>query len=586
MDKHEESSEFTGLSRDEIVGAFEELLKSKDIQELLPVVEEIDSAYKARNDEREEEERQEFLDNGGYAADFVLQKDKTDSKFTELYNIFRDRKDKFREEQKAQTLDNLYAKRKVIDDLKALIEKGDSVGKAFQQFRELRDKWNATGDVQKKEEQQLESDYRFQRERFFHLIHITQGMKELDLQKHTEEKENILRQMEELLQERTIRKAETLIRKFHNDWYDIGPVTPSKKDEVIKRFNDLTNKVYAKIRGHYETLKRKYEENLQAKVALCEKVESLDFEELNSHRNWERKTKEILDFQTEWRKTGRASKEDADAIWERFRNACNVFFERKRAFYETLKKDNTANKQAKLKICEQAEAFQNNTAWDDTAHQLIRLQKQWEKSGPAGNPKDEQQLWKRFRAACDFFFEAKKQHFAAAEDARKNNLAAREAIIKKLEELIPSIASKEAMPAIKAITREWDEAGEVPNASKEALFKKYTQTLDACYEKMGMEPADKELLQYNNKLERMRNAPDASRLLDDERKFVRNKIRSLEDEIAKLENNMGFFAKSSKTNILLQGVQENVNQNKEQLTFFRKKLDALEKAAPRKAEVR
>lgn len=585
MDKREEGSEFTGLSREEIVARFDEFMKTKEVPELLPLVDDLETAYNELLNERKEAEKQKYLDEGGSEFDFVYHRDPTDSRFAELHNLFRDRKDKFFEEKKSQEKDNLTAKQQVITDLKTLIEKGDSVGKAFQQFRELRDRWKNIGDVPKRAEEQLESDYRFQRERFYHIIQLTQGMKELDLQRHLEEKENLLKRMEDLLGERTIRRVEELIRKYREDWYDIGPVPAPRKDEIIHRFNETSERVFAKIRGHYEAMKKKYEENLLLKVALCEKAEAFAAEEIAHPRDWERVTKTLLGLQDEWRKIGRVTKEEAESVWERFRKASNVFFEKKRAFYETLKKDYDFNKQAKIKICEQAEALQTNTDWESTAKKLIGLQRQWEKTAPA-HPRDDQQLWKRFRAACDAFFDARKNHFAAQDDARKNNLVKREEIVKKLEELVSSISSAEALPTLKAIAQEWDEAGDVPQDARKAVFDKYAQTLDACYERMGMNETDKELLKYQNKMERMKGAPDAVRQLEDEKRFLRNKIRTVEDEVAKTENNMGFFAKSKNIGSLLEGVMKGVEQSKTQLAFLKKKLEIIEKNIPRKEQAR
>ncbi|HXH17628.1 MAG TPA: DUF349 domain-containing protein [Chitinophagales bacterium] len=586
MEKRVDASELTGLSREDIVAKFDELLKAKEIHELIPLIDELQAAYHERSEERREAEKQKFLDEGGYPTDFVFQKDKTDSKFTELYNIFKDRKEKFIEEKRARERDNLSAKRQVIDDLKALIEKGDSVGKAFQHFRQLRDRWNGIGDVPKKEEEKLESDYRYQRERFYHIIQITQGLKELDLQKHLQAKNELLKKMEDLLAEKNIRKMEALIRQYRNDWYDIGPVPGTQKDEIIRRFNETSEKVYSKIREHYEALKRRYEENLKAKNALCEKAEAIALEELQHHRGWDKKTKELRSLQDEWKKIGRVPQEHAEAVWERFRKACNEFFDRKRAFYETLKKDYEANKLAKTQLCEQAEAVQNSTDWDKTAKFLIGLQRQWENTGPAGLQKAENELWQRFRAACNTFFEARKKHFEALDEARKNNLGRRNEIIARLEELAPSVSSADALPVLQAIGKEWDEAGEIPANLREDLYKRYRRALDACYDRMGLNEKDKEMLKYASKIEQMKNSNDAIRLLEDERRFLRGKIRSMEDEIAKTENNMGFFAKSDKAAALLQDVLRNVELSKEQLAFFKKKLEMVEKNLPRKEQIR
>jgi len=585
MEKREEGSEFTGLSREEIVARFDALLKEKEVQELIPLVDELEAAYEECNRERKEAGRQKFLDEGGYESDFVLQKDKIDGKFTELYNVFRDRKNKFFEEKKSKERDNLYAKRKVIDELKTLIEKGESVGKALQQFRELRDRWNSIGDVPPKEEEKLQSDYRYQRERFHSVLQIMQGLRDLDLQKHLEAKKELLKKMEALLQETIIRKVETLIRQYHNDWYDIGEVPVAMKEEIIRQFNDITGRVYARIREHYQLQKLKQEENLKAKTALCEKAEMLLQEELKHHREWEKKMKDAAALMEEWKKIGRVPLEYSEAVWERFCKARHEFFARRRAFYEAQRKDYEANRLAKTKICEQAEAVQYSTEWDKTAKFLIGLQRQWENIGPTGTHKTDP-LKNRFRAACNTFFEARKKHLDSQEQQKRNNLARREEIIKKLEELAPSVTSADALPVLNAIGREWQEAGEIPVNLREDVFGRYTRALDACYERMGMNDKEKEMLKYGSKIERLKNSSNAGQLLEDERRFLRSKIRSIEDEIAKTENNMGFFAKSSKAEALLQDVIKNVEQSKEQLAVFRKKLEMVEKNLPRKVPIR
>ena len=586
MQKHEEGIDFSGMTRDELVQNLEELLQNREVQEIIPVVEELESAYRDRNHERKEEEMQEFLDEGGYADDFSLKKDKTDSKFSELFNLFQDRKDKFFQQQKEDEHKSLQEKKQIITDLKQLIESGDSIGKAFQKFRELRDRWRNTGNIPTKQKEQLESDYRFQMERFYHLMRITQGLKEIDLERHLAEKNDLLKKMEALLEEKSIKKTEALLRKYHEDWYDVGPVPELKKDSVIKQFNEITDKIYEKIGQHYESLKQKYNEHLRQKETLCEKVEAIANEEYKNHREWEKKTKELLDIQTEWRKIGRVPKEESGAIWDRFRTTCNEFFQKKRAFYQTLKKDYEENKGIKQKICEQAEALKNSEDWENTSRQLIKLQKQWQKSGPAGPPKVEQQLWKQFRAACDTFFEAKKNSQAQLQEALKNNLTQRENIIQKLKDLIPSIQSKEALTTIEAIAAEWKDAGNVPDNAREEVFSRYSKTLDEAYEKMGMDESDMELLKYKNKIDRLKNSDDAVKALENEKKFLRGKIRQIEDEAAKIENNMGFFAKSKKTDELLKGFQDDLAKHQKQVTALKKKLELVNKNIPEKAQMR
>ncbi|GIV33904.1 MAG: hypothetical protein KatS3mg031_1439 [Chitinophagales bacterium] len=585
MEKKDDSLDLSTMSREQLVATLDTLLHESEVQEIMPVVEELESLYRDRTRELIEQERQSFIEDGGYAPYFEWQKDKTESRFTELINIYHSRKEKYLEKKKQEEEANLQTRRQIIEDLKMLIEKGESIGKAFQQFRELREKWKNTGDVAETAEEKLNSEYRYQVERFYNLIRLTQGFKEYDLEKHYEAKNALLQEMEALLQEKTIRKVEKLLRKYHDEWFDIGPVPESKKEEIISRFNELTHQIRQKINDHYAALLQKYQENLKAKEALCEQAEALAAEDYRHFKVWYQKTKELLGKQEQWRKIGRVPREHADQIWERFRAACNTFFEKKNAFFQTLKATYAENQKAKETLCAQAEALQHDTNWEETAKKLISLQRKWEKIGPAG-AKEDRQLWKRFRTACDTFFEARKQYMASLEAERYQNLKSREAILARLNELLPSISSVDALPVVKALVREWESAGEVPASAREDLFKRFTQTLDACYDKMGLDEAQRELLKYQNKIDRLKSRPDAFKLLQDERKFLRNKIRQLEEEVVKTENNMGFFSNADKLNALLQDVIRKLEHNKLQLTACRKKLELVEKNIPEKKQIR
>jgi len=478
------SINFETLSRKEIVQKFTEVLSDHEVQGIISIINDIETAYEEKSAQRDQEAFKKFRDSGGYPADFVSPKDEVDSKFKEILNVFKDRLGKYKTQKKEKENRNLKDKEQIIEDLKNLIQEEDKVGKAFQQFTGLNNKWKSIGAVQAKKSRQLNSDYHFQIERFYYNININKDLKELDLEKHLEEKSSLLDNIEALLKEKTIKKVEAQISIYHEQWSNIGPVPKLQNQKIIKKFNDINDQVFEKIRQHYKDLTAKQKENLEAKVALCDKVEKINELDIDKHGKWKTKTDEIINIQKEeWPKIGRVPREENQRIWERFRTACDIFFQKKKDFYDLLKKGYSANEEKKTELCEAAEELKDDKDWENSKPRLIKLQRDWKGIGPAG-PKQDQKLWLRFRSACDFYFEAKKNHDVGLEEQKIEQLKKKQEMIKRLNDITLTGDADKDLATLKVFSSEWDKVGDVPRKEAHKITEAYTKLLDEKYEQL------------------------------------------------------------------------------------------------------
>ena len=323
--------------------------------------------------------------------------------FKAMYADYKKERAEFNRQQEAQREENLAKKQQIIADLKALVEGQEDVSSQFPAFRELQNRWREAGPVPAKSFRDINDTYQFYVEKFYDMVQINRDLRDLDFRRNLEAKEAFCEAAEKLAEDENIVSAFHELQKLHEQWKEYGPVAKEKREEIWNRFKAATSVINKKYQAHFETLKKQHEENLEKKRALCEKLEEIAGREISSSAEWNALSKEIEELQAEWRKIGFATKKENQRIYDRFRAACDKFFGRKREFYASIKENMSENLARKQAIIEQAEALKTSTEWKKATDQFISLQKQWKEIGAVPRKKSEQ-LWKRFRAACDEFF--------------------------------------------------------------------------------------------------------------------------------------------------------------------------------------
>ena len=479
--------------------------------------------------------------------------------FKSLYNSYKKERAEYNRQLDAEREENLVKKQAVIEDLKTLIDEQGDMKDSFPKFREIQNRWREVGPVPQQNFRDVNDTYQLYVEKFYDLVQINRELRDLDFRKNLEAKTEFCEQAEALAESEDVVGAFKELQKLHEQWKEYGPVAKEFRDSIWERFRAATAVINKKYQAHFEGLKEQHAANLEAKTALCEKVEAIAAQEITSSNQWNALSKEIEAIQAEWRKIGFATRKDNQKVYDRFRAACDQFFSRKREYYNEFKDSMNDNMAKKLAIIEQAEALKDSTDWKKTSDALIELQRQWKEIGAVPRKKSEQ-LWKRFRAACDAFFNERDKQ-SKPENDFYGNLKAKRALIEEIEAYVPADAEADA-EAAHGFAERWSAIGFVPFKEKEAVGAAYKAAMQAKFPDWGR----------GGRREGGRGPvrePRRGQPLTEKDKLTQ-KYNQLQQDIQTYENNIGFFGLSKGAEQLKAQMQERIDAAKEDL----RKLEA------------
>ena len=466
--------------------------------------------------------------------------------FKSLYNDYKKERAEFNQQLEKERADNLAAKEAVIEELKALVEKQEDVSATFPEFREIQNKWRSIGSVPAQNYRNINDSYQYYVEKFYDMVKINRDLRDLDFKKNLEAKQGLCDLAEKLSENDNVVEAFRELQKLHEQWKDFGPVAKEYREDIWNRFKAATSVVNKKYQAFFEEQKAKQAENLEAKTKLCELVEAIADKEVKSSNEWNALSKDIEDIQKQWKGIGFASKKDNQKIYDRFRAACDKFFEKKRVFYSQYKENMNDNLEKKLAIIEQAEVLKNSTEWKKATDQFINLQKQWKEIGAVPRKKSEQ-LWKRFRAACDEFF-AERDKQAKPENDFYGNLKAKRKLIEEIQAYENGTDDAAAMQDFAA---RWQAIGFVPFKEKDKIAQTYKEAMQAKFPDFGSRP--------------QRGGNRQSRAPRSEKEILIQKYNTLQQDIDTYENNIGFFAASKNAEALIAQMRERIANAKLEL---------------------
>ncbi len=579
-DEHEgtpvQLGDYTTMSKAELVEALKVLLYEKPIQIIRADVESIKINFYKKHKAEFEKKRKDFVDAGGDIEQFAITEDQFEPQIKELLKQYRDLRSKYNRDFEVQKHHNLEEKQKIIETIKELVNKTDSVNQTFQEFRELQQRWREIGPVPQSNLNDLWETYHHHVQNFYDYVKINKDLRDLDLKRNLEEKILICEKAEELLLESSIIVAFKKLQKYHNQWREIGPVLKEHRTEIWERFKEATSKINKKHQEYFEGLRDEQKRNLDAKVALCEKAEELSTQTISSNKEWNKRSKEMIELQKVWKSIGFAPKKDNNKIYERFRVACDAFFNNKRDFYTDAREDQQNNLQLKTELCIQAESLKDSNEWKKVTEDLIQLQKRWKEIGPVPR-KHSDELWKRFRAACDFFFNSKSQYFAQIDNKYGDNLIAKEQLIEEIEKFQLLEDVEENLNALKDFQRRWADIGYVPIQQKEAIQKRYRDAVNKHFESLKIDESKRNLLKFKTRLDGVQGNPRQENKVRQERDKLFNRLRQIENDITLWENNIGFFAKSKNAEQMIKDVENKIEKGREEMKLLEEKIRLIDK---------
>lgn len=480
--------------------------------------------------------------------------------FKAIYSDYKRERAEYMSRLEAEREESLKKKKAIIEELKALVEGQEDVSSQFTVFRELQNRWREAGPVPVQSYRDINDTYQYYVEKFYDMVKINRDLRDLDFKKNLEAKEAFCAAAEKLAENENVVNAFHELQKLHEQWKEYGPVAKEKREEIWDRFKAATSVINKKYQAHFEGLKAQQEDNLEKKKVLCEKLEEIAEREIKNTADWNQLSKEIESLQAEWRTIGFATKKENQKIYDRFRAACDKFFERKREHYTTIKDSMSANLEKKQAIIEQAEALKSSTEWKKTADQLIALQKQWKEIGAVPRKKSEQ-LWKRFRAACDEFF-ANRDANSGGENDYYGNLKSKKRLIEEVRAYQCSEDDAANAAQMRSFNEKWQAIGHVPFKEKDKINDEFRT---AMHEKFPL-------------FAKQRGQANQGHSAKNPKDSLIAKYNALQQDVVTYENNIGFFAASKNSAPLIQQMQQKIDDAKAELRRLEEKIRLEEEA--------
>lgn len=559
-------------TKQEVVERLKEIAASDEA----PVKDEIDLLktvfYKLHIAEREARLK-EYIDGGGNPETYQVVPDQDEETFKAQMAVIREKRAQIMQQQEAEKQANLEKKLEIIEKIKAMATSPDEAGKSYNEFKELQQQWKDIKNVPADKANELWRNYQLYVEQFYDLLKLNSEAREYDFKKNLEMKTKLCEAAEKLADEEDVISAFHQLLELHQQYREIGPVAKELREEVWARFKAASTVINKRHQQHFEDLRAKEEENLARKTALCEKVEELGKAENKGAADWEKRSKEIIDIQNEWKTIGFAPQKMNVKIFERFCAACDDFFGRKAEYFKALKVTFSENIEKKKALVEKAQALADSTDWKATSDKLIALQKEWKTVGMVPKKLGDQ-LWQEFLGACNKFFEARNAAGAGQRNEEHANLEKKKGIIEQLKALAEN-AAEATKEKVQALTEEYNKVGHVPYKEKDKLYEAYHEVLDRIYKELNISTKRRRLNDFKANIKNV--AKRGEEALDNERGRLARRFEQLKQEIQTYENNLGFLnASSKKGNSLIDEMNRKVQHLRDDLELVRQKIKAID----------
>ncbi|MCI1721099.1 MAG: DUF349 domain-containing protein [Bacteroidales bacterium] len=582
--------DYSTKSLSEILRLFEEMVERGDQQELYKNADIIKASfYKVLKKEKiasgmfmqpgsedaatagevkKTEEGEETVSNNPFAE--------VERGFKELYAKYKLERASYTKEQEKGKEENLKLKLGIIDEINKLLEKAEDVNHTFPAFRDLQAKWKALGAVPQEKAKDLWENYNHTIEKFYDYIKINNEFRDIDFKKNLEAKTELCKKAEYLVNAKNVVNAFNELQKLHEEWKDLGPVAKDQREPIWERFKAATSQINKKHQEYFENLKEQQKKNLAGKSELCESAEKIAEEKPEESNQWNMLSKKMEELQAKWKTIGFASKKDNQKIYDRFRAACDKFYNAKRDYYAKFKDVMQENLKKKEELCAEAEKLMESEDWKKTTDQLINLQKVWKSVGPVAR-KQSDVVWKRFRAACDEFFDKKAKHFGGEDEKFGENLTAKRALIEEIKAYAPKESKDENIAALRGFQERWNSIGFVPFKEKEEIVKEYDDALNLHFKDLRDPDEEKKMNRLKRLITDAKSSGKGDRGIRFEREKLLAKFRKVESDISTLENNMGFFAKSKNADLIKEDIKKKIAAGKEELKQLEEKIKMIDK---------
>lgn len=567
--------DYDSLTKQELIKEFKNLLNNYNVQAIKEHVNALRTSFISKFEEEQDEAKEKFLEEGGNIIDFryynPLKKD-----FNSLYYEYRDKRNNYYQNLKKDLNANLETRTALIEELKELKNElggEDSINTTFDKFKDIQDRWRNAGNIPRDRYNLVWNNYHHHVENFYDFLHLNREFRDKDFKDNLDKKLKLIEQAEELTKDSDVNRAFKELQMLHKIWKEeIGPVSKEYREEIWEKFSTATRKIHDARQDYFKNIDKVFEENLEKKQEVISKIEAIANKPSNSHGGWQKQMKEVNTLRESFFEIGKVPKKDNEPTWKAFKKATREFNHNKNGFYKDQKKEQYDNLQKKLDLIQLAEENKDNEDVQATIDLMKRIQADWKKVGHVPR-KDSDKIWKRFKKACNHFFDRLHAEKNEILEEEKVNLEKKTALLEKNKNAKLEGTPDENLKAIKAIIKEWKDTGRVPH-SKKSIEQDFNKVLDGLFKSLDLSRKDAELIKYDNRVASLADQ-DGNHALNKERFFITKKIEESRAEINQLENNLGFFQHVADDNPLVKEVHKNIAEHKKTLEIWKAKLKKL-----------
>lgn len=511
-----------------------------------------------------------YTEAGGDPETYQPEINPLEQLFKEQMNIVREKRAAQHAEQEKLKEENYLKKMQIIEKIKQILENPDEVNRSYNDFRQLQQDWNEIKEVPAEKATELWKTYQANVEKFYDTLKLNNEFRAYDFKKNLEMKTALCEKAEALVEDTDVVGSFRKLQQLHQQFREIGPVAKDLREEIWNRFKDASTIINKRHQDFFEGRKQQEQDNLDKKTAICEQIETLDLESLKTFAQWNEVSEQITQLQAQWKTIGFAPQKMNQKIYDRFRAACDKFFQNKSEFFKSVRDNLNENLRRKRELCEKAEALKDSTDWKETTDQLVALQKEWKTVG-AVPKKQSDEIWARFNAACDAFFENKKANTSSQHTEQAENLQKKRAIVERLAAIVPEEAGDGLRQQLRDAQAEWDGIGHVPFKEKDKVFKALREQMDRLYGFLGENAARRRVERFKNEVAGNGNS---SNMRD---RLVRQ-ADILQQEIKTYENNLGFLnlSKSKSGNALVDELNRKVDKLRSDLKEIKEKIAVID----------
>ena len=563
--------DFTKFSKDELVAHLQWMVE-QPVDSVKDAVLQLKAAFFALRKDELAKEKEAFVAAGNDEAAFVPAEDADELKVKDLLNELKEKKAEFNAAQDAIKLANLEKKQAIIEQIFEITSDPDNVNRQYNKVQQLQQEFKALGEVPAPNVTEIWKKYQVVVEKFYDLLKMNKELRDYDFKKNLEIKQQLCLDAEQLDELPDVVDAFKQLQALHNSWRETGPVAKEIREELWARFKNASSVINKKYQTFFEERKANEKANADAKTALCEQIEAISTDGLNSYQAWDNATKQIIALQEEWKKLGFASRKVNTELFTRFRKSCDDFFAQKAAFFKKMKEELSTNLAKKTALCEKAEALKDSTDWKKTTDELVALQKEWKTIGPVVK-KHSDAIWKRFIAACDYFFEEKKKQTSNIHTQEHQNLKTKKEIIASINAILNDEAAEEPATKVRELMQQWQEVGHVPYKEKDKIYAEYKEAIDKAFDKYDMKAVRARMANFENSLNQMAGT---DKVYHERERMVRTYEQKCQ-ELKTYENNLGFFnARSNTGNTIVKEMERKIAKIKEDIAMLEQKIKLID----------